>query len=253
MRLGAYDRDLEVVGSRVADTITTGLGFDQIRGGGNDVLDGGGGFDTAVYAGFRGAYQYSQTRVAGGPEGGFDTLANMEALQFLDGRWVFGWGGRWEPDMATIAIARLYDTVLDRLPDFEGLSHYRGAVDDGYRLLDFARAMVESPEFIGRYGALDNEGLVRQLYRAVLDREVDAKGLAEYTQALNGGLARDELVVILSESPEHKALYQPVWDDQVVTSQNGLAPAAAVAWDDGKSLDALTIPHLDTGHSDWML
>jgi hypothetical protein len=255
VRLSSYQRDIEIIGSSVADRITTGAGNDRIQGGGgNDVLDGGAGFDVAVYAGFRGAYgQISQTRVAGGPEGGFDTLANIEALQFLDGRLVFSAtapNGVWEEDGATVAIARMYDTVLDRLPDTPGLIHFRSAVDEGYDLRHFARVMVESPEFYARYGLLDNEGLVRQLYRAVLDREPDPVGLAEYTQALNNGLSRAELILILSESPEHRTLYQPVWDNQVRTSQTGLYPSAGP--DDAHKFTLDAHSPVDAHASDWL-
>ena len=264
VRLSTYTRDIEVVGSGVADSITTGAGNDRLfGGGGNDLLNGGAGFDVAVYSGFRGAYAaISQTRVVGGPEGGADSLTNIEALQFLDGRLVFSESapnGVWEDDGATIAIARLYDTVLDRLPDVGGLSHYRAAVDAGYDLRHFARVMIESPEFIARYGALDNDGLVRQLYRAVLDRDVDSTGLAGYTQALNNGLSRAELVLILSESVEHRALYAPVWQDQVRMSQTGLFSAQTFSEDDKGAghlvpMDPL-LPHIaiDVATSDWVL
>ena len=262
VRLYTYQRDIEVIGSSVADVITTGSGNDRIfGGGGNDFLNGGAGFDVAVYSGFRGAYTHiTPTRVVGGPDGGVDSLANIEAFQFLDGRLVFSDAapnGIWEEDGATVAISRLYDTVLDRLPDVGGLSHYRAAVDVGYDLRQFAQAMMESPEFIARYGALDNEGLVRQLYRAVLDREVDATGLAAYTQALNSGLSRVELVLILSESAEHRTLYEPVWQDQVRTSQTGLFRAVSVVDKDGDTVVATEplSPHFgfETLTSDWIL
>lgn len=261
VQLSGYQRDIEVVGSNVSDTIRTGAGNDRIMGGGgNDVLDGGAGFDVAVYSGFRSAYgQISQTRVTGGPEGGADTLSNIEALQFLDGRIVFSASapnGVWEDDGATIAIARLYDTVLDRLPDMAGLVHYRAAVDAGYDLRHFAQAMIESPEFIARYGALDNEAVVRQLYRAVLNREVDATGLADYTRALNNGLSRADLVLILSESPEHRTLYEPVWQNEVRASQSQSSHALSATGDDAGHVftPEPLLPHVGfDAPADWIL
>lgn len=137
--------------------------------------------------------------------------------------------GIWIQDEATLAVARLYDSILDRLPDIGGLEHYRSAVDQGVGLQQFADAMVQSPEFRGRYGELSNTDFVKQIYRFVLDREADANGLGEYVAALDRGMTRAELVIIFSESPEHRASYQSTWENQVRNLETGLygAPEAA--------------------------
>jgi Ca2+-binding RTX toxin-like protein len=137
--------------------------------------------------------------------------------------------GIWIQDEATLAVARLYDSILDRLPDIGGLEHYRSAVDQGVGLQQFADAMVQSPEFRDRYGDLSNTDFVKQIYRFVLDRDADANGLGEYVAALDRGMTRAELVIIFSESPEHRASYQSTWENQVRNLETGLygAPAAA--------------------------
>jgi hypothetical protein len=56
-------------------------------GGGNDVLDGGPGIDTAVFSGPRSAYTLTNAAtglIVSGPDG-IDTLNNIEVLQFSDG------------------------------------------------------------------------------------------------------------------------------------------------------------------------
>jgi len=158
--------------------------------------------------------------------------------------------GIWVQDEATIAVARLYDSVLDRVPDIGGLDHYRGAVDQGYGLQQFADNMVQSPEFRARYGDLSNTDFVKQIYRFVLDREADAKGLGEYVTALNNGLTRAELVIIFSESPEHRASYQSTWENQVRNLEAGLYRAPEPeAFQDGAA-EPQTLPRADDGFGD---
>lgn len=158
--------------------------------------------------------------------------------------------GIWIQDEATLAVARLYDSVLDRVPDIGGLDHYRGAVDQGYGLQQFADNMVQSPEFRARYGELSNTDFVKQIYRFVLDREADAKGLSEYVAALNSGLTRAELVIIFSESPEHRASYQATWENQVRNLETGRykAPEAAEGVDADDSPQVL--PHMEAPFGD---
>ena len=133
--------------------------------------------------------------------------------------------GIWIQDESTLAVARLYDSTLDRVPDIGGLEHYRTGLDQGGNLHQFADNMVQSPEFRARYGDLSNSDFVKQIYRFVLDREADAKGLGEYVAALNNGMTRAELVVIFSESPEHRASYQSVWENAVRNLETGVYKA----------------------------
>ena len=352
------------------DTITGGSANDLLVGGaGNDVMDGGGGVDTAVYVGnIRSYSSVGATRVAGGSQGGTDTLSNIEVLRFLDGRIsydttdvstvvyrlydaafdrapdVFGLAdysralsegratvqsilntfavsaefqarygalnndqfvremyrfslnregdaagvqgyvtalnngsltraqvlgifsestehqalvnavitanGLYVQDEATIAIARMYDSVFNRLPDLGGLQSYRDAVDQGYTLKEIGAVLVGSPEFQQRFGALTNQQFVEQIYRFVLDREGDAGGIAGYVQALNQGYTRADVVLVLSESPEHRLSYQSTYENQV--RNLGVGAGAPVETDDAsaKSIwhDAFVLP-TEEGHS----
>lgn len=253
------------------DRLWGATGDDILVGGaGSDFLYGGNGVDTAVYAGlFRGYASVTATRVAGGREGGADTLSLVERLKFLDGTLSFETGqGVWTNDEATMAVARLYQAVLGRIPDIGGLEHYRAAVDQGYDMMHFTRVMIDSPEFIARFGALSNQQFVEQIYRFVLGRDGDAGGIATYTAALSQGYTRADVVLVFSESPENKLRYQPTWDNHVRHLEDGRYPAAApedlvkdhaaqvlpVADDDGvycpvdlgltstKALDAFVLP-----------
>ncbi|HEY1073995.1 DUF4214 domain-containing protein [Brevundimonas sp.] len=340
-----------LIGLGGADYLAGGDGDDILIGGkGGDTLVGGAGVDTAVFGGLsRGYASVSSTSVAGGRDGGTDSLSSIEKIKFLDGvrsyvttdlyavvyrlydaafdrepdpaglanyaqalasgttvtdilkifassaefqkryggtdnetyvRLMYQYSldrqpdaaglaqhvaslnngvsrvdllatfsesaehkqlmatkiagsGIWIQDEATLAVARLYDSILDRVPDIGGLEHYRSAVDQGVGLQQFADNMVQSPEFRARYGDLSNTDFVKQIYRFVLDREADAKGLGEYVAALNNGMTRAELVIIFSESPEHRASYQSTWETSVRNLENGrfAAPEAVESLD----------------------
>jgi Ca2+-binding RTX toxin-like protein len=354
------------------DTITGGSADDLLVGGaGSDILNGGAGVDTAAYSGtIRGYSTVSATRVAGGAEGGVDTLSDIEVLRFLDGRVsynvndltthvyrlydaafdrapdVFGLAdftaafasgaytldqvfatfeasaefrarygaldndafvrsmyrfslnregdaagvalyvnalnsgtsratilqifseslehkqiindfvrtnGLWVQDEKTIAIARLYDTIVDRVPDLAGLKSFRAALDEGYTLANIAAVMIGSPEFTQRYGALNNQQFVEQLYRSVLDREGDPAGIASFVAALGNGYSRTDLAVAFSESPEHRFAYQATYDTVVRNLEVGAYPAAgalesiAIKEDGAWIMPPETLP---TGHDD---
>lgn len=155
--------------------------------------------------------------------------------------------GIWIQDEATISIARLYDSVLDRAPDLGGLEHYRSVLGQGVSLQQIADGMVQSPEFRARYGELSNTDFVKQVYRFVLDRDPDPQGFDVYVTALNKGLSRAEMIVIFSESAEHRGTYQSTWDNTVRNFETGLfkAPDSAAA-EDGRQ----TMPHVETYFSD---
>ncbi|MBB5745303.1 M10 family metallopeptidase C-terminal domain-containing protein [Brevundimonas variabilis] len=188
------------------DTLTGGSGADTLNGGaGSDRIDGGDGFDVALYSGVRLQYGASISSVAGGPEGGTDTISRVEELRFVDGALSFDVNG------IAAQVMRLYDATLDRQPDQAGLDvQIRALTTGSTTLLALANAFVASPEFQARYGTLSNQQFVEQLYRFSLDREGDAPGIAAQVNALNTGTTRAALVVAFSESPEHRTLTQPI-------------------------------------------
>lgn len=111
-------------------------------------------------------------------------------------------------------VTRLYDTVLDRTPDDAGLTFWTNALRAGADLDDLAELFVRSSEFRDRYGDTDNGEFVTLLYRNTLNREPDAVGQAFWTDALAGGRAdRDDVVLAFSESAEHVAIVGPVSTD----------------------------------------
>ena len=149
-------------------------------------------------------------------------------------------------DESTVAIARLYDSILGRVPDAGGLQTYRTGLDQGFTLKDIATVMIASAEFQQQFGGLSNQQFVEQIYRFVLDRDGDAAGIATYVQALNQGFTRADVVLVLSESLEHRLAYQSTFDNVV----RNLVPATASATPEealGKDGGAQVVPALHDG------
>lgn len=114
-------------------------------------------------------------------------------------------------------VFRLYNATLDRSPDangfqgwFNGLAPGLGSID--LTLSQAAGGFVGSPEFQNTYGSLSDEQFVTTLYRNVLDREPDARGLARWTGDLANGVSRADVVVGFSEGQEFRNSTTPKLD-----------------------------------------
>ena len=116
--------------------------------------------------------------------------------------------GIWDRSEAATEVARLYDTVLGRLPDAPGLVAWKNVIETGSAtLLQIADSFTQSAEFRGQYGNLGNRDFANALYVNTLDRAADDAGLDYWTRILDSGAAnRAEVVLAFSESAEHVAL-----------------------------------------------
>ena len=107
----------------------------------------------------------------------------------------------------TDSIERLYAAYFLRQSDASGLDFWIADYVNGNRnLAAISDWFAQSPEFISRYGSLDNAQFVRQVYRNVLGREADGAGLASYTPALAAGtMRRADLLRSIIASAEFRA------------------------------------------------
>ena len=207
-RISAFSGNDTIKGGAGDDEIDGGAGSDLLNGGrGDDTLYGGSEFDTAHFSGLYRSYSVSQKDgvfVVTGPDG-IDTLDGVEQISFDDGSVVI------DRDLAShtaaAQIIRLYDTVLQRRPDAVGLDFYVDHIEDrGASIAAVASDLLNSGEFQAVTGSLSNGAFVDYVYQRALGRGADAGGKAYYTNLLDSGGSRADLLVNFSESTEHRGL-----------------------------------------------
>ena len=109
----------------------------------------------------------------------------------------------WEYRDAERAVRAAYRDILGRDPDERGERSYRDRLmSRGWTEDQLRDAIRHSPEFRNR----DVSGIIRQVYREVLRRDVDPAGMSKYTRALQGGMSESELRAELLRSREYAEL-----------------------------------------------
>lgn len=200
-----------VMGTAAADTLV-GTAHNEIflPGAGDDVIDGGGGFDVVQFSGASTNYRISFgaggsiTVVDDRGGDGTDHLTNVGALHFTD-KTVFVLNG----DDAT--IARLYSAAFGREPDDDGLRVQIDAHDHGATSVQLAHNFLQSAEFQARFGQLDDDSFIRELYRNVLGRDGDDNGFRVQHDALEHGLSREQLLLNFADSGENQGRTHGDW------------------------------------------
>ena len=198
-------------GSKFADLIFAYAGNDLVRGGGgDDAIDGGAGVDTAVYSGPAAGYTIALTPGGGmtvtdatANRDGSDTLSHFEQLRFSDTILVY--------DLTSAAdrnVYLIYQAALGRMPDNTGFRYWAGVADTAHLTpLQLADQFLASAEFVQLYGAAASDTqFVTALYAHVFGRAPDAAGLTYWTNNLQHGEARDQLLVDFALSAENQTL-----------------------------------------------
>jgi serralysin len=142
----------------------------------------------------------------------------------------------WLRDDYAAQVARLYHATLDRLPDADGLVKWTTALHSGESLLEIANGFTSSAEFQERYGTPDNFGFTTLLYNNVLDRQPDSGGLTTWTEAMDSGMTRADVVLGFSESAEHQNLLAP-YTDNGITLYGEDIPTPVAAASNGPNVD----------------
>lgn len=201
-----------ILGTAAADMLRGGTGTDHLTGGaGNDTLDGGAGLDMALYSAGRNSYALAKTASGFTVSGidGADTLTGVERLKFADVYVALDVEG------AAGQAYRLYQAAFNRVPDVPGLGFQMSALDNGWAVSQVAQTFIDSPEFASTYGALNTDQFVTQLYHNVLHRAPETSGFDYHVARIESGVARADILVGFSESPENQAAV-------IGTIQNGM-------------------------------
>jgi hypothetical protein len=212
-QLGAGD-DLFIGATRHENIVAGGAGDDTLIGGekgdrfdigeGSDLIDGGAGFDIVrVNARFSEvAVTLDETGVLRltGPDGAVSVLRDVQYVSFSDGGVILNL----QSDDAAM-LARSYEAVFGRPPDEAGMAYWAARDHDAQTLLQSVDTMLASPEFMARYGAVDQidpSAFIRIAYQNAFGREPDEAGLAFWLEELARGVSKAEAMMTIAHASE---------------------------------------------------
>ena len=128
----------------------------------------------------------------------YGTTYTYEALTGIEDTTDYGTGVRG-------FVARLYQVCLDREPDTKGLTDWISRLKSGEATgTQVAYGFVFSNEFKAKNYC--NEDYVKRLYQALMGRDYDDAGLADWQKRLKTGATREGVFNGFAQSDEFKAL-----------------------------------------------
>ncbi|MBI5923661.1 MAG: DUF4214 domain-containing protein [Betaproteobacteria bacterium] len=181
-----------------------GQGDDRfIAESGNELLEGGSGFDVAVYAGKREDFtitrsvtnSYKVTDQAG--DGGRDTLNNLERISFSDMTVNLTVQAKAAAASSTDVqrLAELYVAFFNRVPDADGLAYWIDRMSGGMTIDQIADSFydagIEHSTVTGYSANMSNQDFIDMVYKNALGRSsgADAEGREYWNGMLTGGQA----------------------------------------------------------------
>lgn len=111
----------------------------------------------------------------------------------------------------TSFVARCYTKALGRDYDVDGLNYHTNNIlsseNQKQTAIDTAtNNFFHSPEFLNK--KTTNNEFIKICYRTFLDREPEPEGMKYYTERLNAGVSRDEVMKGFANSPEFNKLLE---------------------------------------------
>lgn len=176
----------------------------------NDIIDGGAGIDTVVFAGSLASHNIALSTTGFTVSGsGTDVISNCEKLVFSD----FSVNLNVKSDAASIGsgnlklLQELYVAFFNRVPDADGLDYWINKFKSGQSIDNIAESFydagVQYSNLTGFSSSMSNADFVNVIYKNVLGRSdgADAGGLAYWTNNLsNGAESRGSLVASILNS-----------------------------------------------------
>lgn len=109
-------------------------------------------------------------------------------------------------------LYRLYQAAFGRTPDAAGLGYWLDLLNRGVPIDDIARDFVASSEFTSLFGSaasLSNRAITATFYQNVLGRAGEPAGIDFWAGVLDGGTARNAVLLGFTDSPENRGLVDP--------------------------------------------
>lgn len=101
----------------------------------------------------------------------------------------------------------LYNRILHRDPDGNGLAKQVAALDGGLTRMDIVYNFIFSEECQNKISGYTNEQFIKFLYLAIFGREADSDGLAFWLAHMDSGMTRADVVYGFTHSLEFEYLY----------------------------------------------
>jgi Ca2+-binding RTX toxin-like protein len=184
------------------DILNGGKGNDRIiTGAGSDTVDGGSGYDQVVIGGDRAAHTVvvngDKLEITSGGE--TKTVTGAEFISFDQGGPIVV---TTDQDQGT--VARLYEAMLDRSADPDGLGNWLNWLANGGTLSDIAQGFAGSAEFANLTAGKDDATFVEAMYQRTFDRSADPDGMTTWLGQLQSG-AMDRATVALNFAASEEA------------------------------------------------
>jgi len=96
----------------------------------------------------------------------------------------------------------LYDNILDRVPDSNGLDYWVNALNNGMTPGQVVFNLVFSEELKSKIAAKSPTEFVTFLYEIVLNREPDSQGLANWVDKMKNGMSKEDVLLHFLDSEE---------------------------------------------------
>lgn len=185
-------------------SMATGRGNDSVEAFGIANFDGGKGFDRAILDLAKDTYSIEWadgTLVIDEKDGAsLLTSTSVEFFSFADDILIV------VDDAIEAQVARLYDLLLGRGADYDGLVYWIGALDEGVAVHNIAAGFAFSNEYIDLGSDLSNEEFLTLLYVQTLGREAEDAGVDYWVGQLETGMARGTVATNFALSDEANAL-----------------------------------------------
>jgi hypothetical protein len=166
---------------------------------------------------------------------GNQTITGLQHIVFDDGTGVF------DPSGTAEDVTRLYQAAFGRTPDLAGLdSNVTLVTNATVSISTLASSFTQSPEFISRYGSLDNSAFVQQLYQNVFHRAPDAAGDQLWLNFLKSGASRGDVLGGFADSLENRKQLLPIAGDRNDAEATRLYQAALGRVPDDRGLDSFS-------------
>ncbi len=217
-------------GGEGSDSLTGGEGRDTIIAGpGNDTINAGDDWDTVILQTGRNAFNVEVDNgtlvLTNSVTGAVNRVSQAEYIRFEGGN--YNEQGVPQTDSLVILaladdqqaqVARLYESMLGRAADSDGLRFWLNELQNGLASQDFntvikgiATSFALTPEFEARFGETSDEQFLNALYATAFGRTPDADGQAYWLNELASGVSRAEVAMNFALSAEGQEAFDYIF------------------------------------------